>query len=190
MTELRAHRSARTESGSAKSPNYGLSACAIFIAFVVAGPVAGRSLSAQYPRIDAAARACAPVGRITREHFQSVMQTVAEGWNRGDAKLAASCFSENAVYSGPPSPGHLGRKALYKFFGGAKGRKLPMHMVWHTLLFDPEKQIGSGEYTFRYRKQTHGLVIVKISNGLIVNWREYEVESELPWDQFVGDNRF
>jgi len=33
-------------------------------------------------------------------------------------------------------------------------------------------------------------VIVKFANGLINNWREYEVESELPWDQFRGDNRF
>src|SRR5215467_2778679 len=69
-------------------------------------------------------------------------------------------------------------------------RKYPMHMSWHNLLFDPAQQIGAGEYTFRYRIQTHGLVIVKISNGLIVNWREYEIESPLPWDRFIGDNRF
>jgi hypothetical protein len=118
------------------------------------------------------------------------MQTVADGWNRGDAKLAASCFAENAIYSGPPSPPHRGRKDLYAWFGGAKGRELPMHMTWHHLVFDPAQQIGVGESTFRYRIQTHGLVIVKISNGLIVNWREYEVESSVPWDQFVGENRF
>ena len=49
---------------------------------------------------------------ITNERFQSLMQTVAEGWNRGDARLAASCFDENAVYSGPPSPPHRGRVTL------------------------------------------------------------------------------
>lgn len=63
-------------------------------------------------------------------------------------------------------------------------------MTWHHLVFDPAQQVGVGESTFRYRIQTHGLVIVKISNGLIVNWREYEVESSLPWDKFVGRNRF
>ena len=123
-------------------------------------------------------------------HFRSVMQTVAEGWNRGDARLATSCFAENAIYSSPPSPPHRGRKALYEYFGGAAGRELPMHMTWHNLIFDPARQIGVGEYTFCYRKQTHGLVIVKFANGLLNNWREYEVESELPWAQFTADNRF
>lgn len=65
-----------------------------------------------------------------------------------------------------------------------------MRMTWHHLLFDPAQQIGVGEYTFRYREQTHGLFIVKILNGLISNWREYEVASELSWEQFIGDNRF
>lgn len=83
-----------------------------------------------------------------------------------------------------------GSRGIVQIFWRSQGRRLPMHMAWHTLVFDPEKQNGAGEYTFRYRKQTHGVVMVKISNGLIVNWREYEVESELPWDQFVGDNRF
>ena len=134
--------------------------------------------------------ACAPAGELSGEGFQSVMQTVAQGWNRGDAGLAASCFTENAIYSGPPSPARRGRKALYDFFGGASGRKRPMHMTWHRLLFDSAQQMGVGDYTFLYEKQTHGLVIVRISNGLIRNWREYEVESNLSWEQFVGDNRF
>jgi hypothetical protein len=126
-------------------------------------------------------RECSPAGKINSEGFDSVMQTVAEGWNRGNARLAASCFAEDAVYSGPPSPAHRGRKALYEYFGGARGRDLPMHMT---------RQIGVGEYTFRYQVQTHGLVIVKVSDGLIRNWREYELESNVPWDQFIGDNQF
>jgi len=133
---------------------------------------------------------CVPSARIDREGFRLVIQTVADGWNRGDARLAASCFDEGAMYSAPPSPPHRGRKALDEFFGGTKGRELPMQMTWHNLVFDPQQQIGVGEYTFRYKEQTHGLVIVKISNGLIVNWREYEVASGLPWEEFVGENRF
>jgi SnoaL-like domain len=137
-----------------------------------------------------ATRSCTPAAKLSVASFRSVMQTVAEGWNRGDAKLAASCFAEDATYSGPPSPPHRGRKALYEYFGGTKGRELPMQMTWHHLVFDPAQQIGVGEYSFRYRIQTHGLVIAKISNGLILNWREYEVESPLPWEQFVRENRF
>ena len=52
-------------------------------------------------------RAGKQAGRISSALFRTVMQTVAEGWNRGDARLAASCFAENAVYSGPPSPPHI-----------------------------------------------------------------------------------
>ena len=137
-----------------------------------------------------AARLCEPSGKMSIARFRSVMQTVAEGWNRGDAKLAASCFADNAIYSGPPAAPHRGRKALYEYFGGAAGRELAMDMTWHNLIFDPAQQIGMGEYTFGYRKRTHGMVVVKFKNGLIRNWREYEVESELPWDQFIGDNRF
>jgi ketosteroid isomerase-like protein len=133
---------------------------------------------------------CVPGSNTSSEQFHTLMQTIAEGWNHGDAKLAASCFAENAIYSAPPSSGHHGRKALYEFFGGAKGREFPMHMIWHNLVFDPVQQIGAGEYTFKYRAQTHGLVIVKLTNGLILNWREYEVESNMPWDQFVEENRF
>lgn len=154
--------------------------CAVAILIFRASPVG----SGESPR------GCAPVSRLNVDGFQSVMQTVAEGWNRGDAKTAASCFAEDAIYSGPPSLPHRGRKALYEYFGGGKGRELPMHMTWHNLVFDAAQQIGVGEYTFKYRIQTHGLVIVKMSNGLILNWREYEVESPVPWEQFVGENRF
>lgn len=133
---------------------------------------------------------CVPSSNTSSEQFHTIMQTIAEGWNHGDAKLAASCFAENAIYSAPPSSGHYGRNALYEFFGGAKGREFPMHMTWHNLVFDPVQQIGAGEYTFKYRAQTHGLVIVKLTNGLILNWREYEAESNVPWDQFAGENQF
>jgi len=166
-----------------------LKVCSVAIALVVIALLARQSLNAKSAG-SSVAHGCAPAGTIARERFQELMETVAEGWNSGNARLAASCFSETAIYSGPPSPGHRGRKGLYEFFGGDKGRELPMHMVWHHLVFDPAQQIGAGEYTSRYRKQTHGLVIVKISGGLIQNWREYEIESELPWEEFVGDNTF
>lgn len=133
---------------------------------------------------------CVPAARLDSGGFRLLLQTVANGWNRGDAKLAASCFAPDALYSAPPANPRRGRQALYLYFGGARGRGAPMHMVWHHLLFDPVQQIGVGEYTFRYRIQTHGIVIVKIADGLIHNWREYEVVSPLPWDEFTGDNRF
>ncbi len=118
------------------------------------------------------------------------MRQVGEAWNQGNAAQASACFTDDAVYSAPPSPPHRGRKALFEYFGGTRGRPLPMHMTWHHLLFDPVTQTGAGEYTFRYQIQTHGMVIVRFSHGRIAKWREYEVESNLPWDQFLGENNF
>jgi len=54
---------------------------------------------------------------------------------------------------------------------------------------DPYQQIGVGEYTFSYGIRTHGLVI-KVRDGLVSNWREYEHESELSWSEIIGDNQF
>jgi len=63
-------------------------------------------------------------------------------------------------------------------------------VTWHHLIFDFTQQIGVGEYMLQYKVQNHGLAIVRISKGLILNWREYKIESRLPWEQFLGDNRF
>jgi hypothetical protein len=94
-------------------------------------------------------------------------------------------------YSSVPNPTiRKGRNELYKWFGGEKGRAKPMHMEWHHLVFDPDQQIGVGEYTFKYEVQTHGLVIVRSKNGRVSNWREYEEESPKSWRQAIGENAF
>jgi hypothetical protein len=65
-----------------------------------------------------------------------------------------------------------------------------MKMTWHHLIFDEQKQIGSGEFTFEYGGKVHGMVIIKITNGKISNWREYWYESNLDWEKFIGENKF
>src|SRR4029434_8709595 len=57
--------------------------------------------------------------KITAKEFERLMQLVAEGWNKGDARKAADCFTENAIYSEPPDKQlYKGRAELFKFFGG------------------------------------------------------------------------
>ena len=63
-------------------------------------------------------------------------------------------------------------------------------MTWHHLVFDPERQIGFGEFTFEYGTRAHGVAVVRIMGGRIRNWREYWYESDLDWQQFVGPNNF
>ena len=136
-------------------------------------------------------RTSAPPGRLDQAGFQKLMGTLTEGWNTNNARQAADCFTEDAMFSSPPNPEiRKGRQAMFEFFGGEKGRPKPMSLLWHHLIFDPATQIGAGEYTFTYQIRTHGMAILRIVNGKIANWREYEVESRMNWEEMVGENRF
>jgi hypothetical protein len=130
-------------------------------------------------------------GRLDQAGFQKLIGTLTEGWNSNNARLAADCFAEDAKFSSPPNPEiRKGRQALFEYFGGEKGRPKTMSILWHHLVFDPASQIGAGEYTFTYQIRTHGMVILRIVNGKIANWREYELESRMNWEEMVGENRF
>ena len=126
------------------------------------------------------------------EDFEKLMQKLAAGWNEGDAKKAADCFTEDAIYTEPPDKQlYKGRKELYKFFGGDEGRKSEMKMTWHHLIFNKKTKVGAGEFTFEFGdSKVHGVAMVKIKNGKISNWREYWYESELDWDAFTENNKF
>jgi hypothetical protein len=50
---------------------------------------------------------------INIKTFRNVMETVAEGRNHGNARLASSCFTENAVFSDHPQrPISVGKNCL------------------------------------------------------------------------------
>lgn len=128
---------------------------------------------------------------LTFNDFEHLMRTVAEGWNEGNARKAADCFSEDAIYVEPPDKQlYHGRAELYEFFGGDAGTDLPMKMIWHHLAFNEEEQIGFGEYTFQLHGRYHGIVLVKLESGLIKHWREYQYRSELSWEEFTHHNPF
>ena len=68
------------------------------------------------------------------------MQATADGWNNGNARKSAECFSEDAIYVEPPNKQlYHGREELYEFFGGDKGTDIPMKMIGHHLAFNEEK---------------------------------------------------
>ncbi len=119
------------------------------------------------------------------------MQTIADGWNEGNAPQAADCFSEDAIYVEPPEKQlYHGRSELYEYFGGDHGTDIPMKMTWHHLAFNEKEQIGFGEYTFEMHGRYHGIVIVKIKAGLISQWREYQYPTVLNWEEFTSYNPF
>jgi hypothetical protein len=129
--------------------------------------------------------------KSTTTDFKRLMQTVADGWNEGDARKSADCFSEDAIYVEPPDKQlYHSRLELYEFFGGDPGPERPMEMTWHHLAFNEEDQTGFGEYTFQMNSRYHGIVVVKIEAGLIKGWREYQYKSELNWDEFTSQGPF
>jgi hypothetical protein len=133
------------------------------------------------------------MGNITVRfsEFEKVLQTIAEGWNEGNARKSANCFSQDAVYLEPPDKQvYRGREELYEFFGGDHGPEIPMHMTWHHLAFNEAEQVGFGEYSFQMHGKYHGIVTVKLQDGLVRFWREYQYKSELNWKEFTQPNPF
>lgn len=136
-------------------------------------------------------QARAPATTIGEDEFLSLMRTVSDGWNEGNARKAADCFAENAVYIEPPNRQvYIGRSPIYDFFGGPTKPSPPMHMQWHHLAFNKKEQVGFGEFTFQMNHQYHGIVTVQIERGKIAKWREYQYRSDLEWDHFAGRSRF
>jgi ketosteroid isomerase-like protein len=128
---------------------------------------------------------------ISTVEFNQLIQTISDGWNEGDARKAADCFSEDAIYVEPPDRQlYHGRVELYEFFGGDRGTNLPMKMTWHHLAFNEENQIGFGEYTFEMHRRYHGIVVVKIEAGVIKHWREYQYQTKSSWKEFTSHNPF
>ena len=148
-------------------------------------------LTALFVALVVAAQPPASPKPLDTEQFRALMETLAQGWSEGNAKKAADCFTADAVYVEPPDKQvYRGREQLYRFFGGGAGRKQAMRMTWHHLIFDEKTQTGAGEFTFEYGGQVHGMVIVRIRDGKIGNWREYWYESPLDWKQFTKENPF
>jgi hypothetical protein len=81
---------------------------------------------------------CAGVTRVKPlgpAAFQAVLDTVAAGWNSNRAELAASCFTEGAVYLEPPDRQlYRGRPALQEFFAASIAPARPDRMHWHRTI--------------------------------------------------------
>jgi hypothetical protein len=122
--------------------------------------------------------------------FRAMLDSVAAGWNSNRAELAASCFTEAAVYLEPPDRQlHRGRAALREFFAASIAPARSDRMRWHAVALDSVQQVGFGEYTYRGRQNYHGVVVLHLEGGLIRIWREYQYGSPLEWEEFVGPSR-
>jgi hypothetical protein len=159
----------------------------LFVSFLVS------MLAAYYPEAGGHPALCqgrsrdAPLGPT---EFREILDHVAVGWNGGRPEMAAGCFAETAVYLEPPDrQQYRGRAELLAFFAASVQPARADRMRWHTMAFDSARQTGFGEYTYRGRRNNHGVAVVQLERGLIRSWREYQYGSTLDWEAFVGPSR-
>ncbi len=126
---------------------------------------------------------CGPLEHMSSAQFELLLQTIRTAWLEGNQERATACFSATAIFSLPPSPGLVGRESLAQVFMAGPHKVPPTRIEWHHLIFDPAQQIGAVEYTLQRRIPTHGVIIIRISNGLICNWRQYAVAGGIRFPQ-------
>lgn len=128
---------------------------------------------------------------MARRSFRGLLQELADAWNRGNADKAAALFTPGAIYTEPPGQQrYVGRDAIRAYFDETF-RVAPPFMEWHTMAIDGQSGRGFAEYSFTWNGRIyHGVVVLRVVDGLISNWREYQVRTEIPWEQFTRDNWF
>jgi ketosteroid isomerase-like protein len=111
---------------------------------------------------------------LTPPAFRILLETLATSWESQDTATAVGLFAADAVYMQPPDVQlFVGRAQLDAFFGALRPGTF---MHWHNVWFEPDSQIGAGEFTFGTAgqdKATHGVAVVQLRNGRIASWHEY-----------------
>ena len=130
-----------------------------------------------------------PRGLLTKNEFRALVERLAAAWRARDYDAAAACFAEDVRYADPTRYAHAGRAALKAFFADDEGRE--QKVEWHTVVFDPARQVGALEYTYEGSHRYHGAALVHVSRGRIDRWREHQhVDAARDWDAFAGGTRF
>ena len=121
---------------------------------------------------------------MTRQEFVALLTRMEEGWNASDRDKVIACFAEDVFYIDPLRYVRKGRDELYRFFDVPEGAS--ERSTWHTIIFDEETQTGAAEYTYEEAQRYHGLVLIRVAQGLVTEWREYQHVSDLDRNAFIG----
>jgi hypothetical protein len=125
---------------------------------------------------------------MTQTEFRNLLQSLADAWSRRDYATAADFFAEDVRYGDPTRYSFNGRAELRAFFEADEG--YDQRTVWHTVVFDEEQQIGAAEYTYEGTYRYHGTVLVKVADGEISGWREYQHIDPREWERFTSTTAF
>jgi ketosteroid isomerase-like protein len=121
--------------------------------------------------------------------FRVLAQRLATAWEALDTETAVGCFTEDAVYMEPPDNQlFVGHEQLRPYFGALEeGTRMTFHHLW----FDPEGQVGVGEYTFgmaSWPTAVHGVAVLEIRDGRIAQWREFQRRGPREREAFLAQD--
>ncbi len=125
---------------------------------------------------------------MTGSQFQDILNGLSKGWTNRDYRSVTDFFSEDVRYADPLRYSFSGRAALRTFFEADEGRE--QKTEFHTVIFDEERQIAAVEYTYEGSHRYHGVALVRLRDGLITHWREYQHVDERPWAEFISGTQF
>ncbi len=127
-----------------------------------------------------------PGGRgMTPGEFTAMLDALAEAWARRDYGSAAAWFADDVRYADPRRYAFADRAALRAFFEADDG--LPQRTTWHLRLFDEQSQVGAAEYTYEGTRRYHGVALIRVAEGRITHWREYQHVDLRTWEAFSAD---
>ncbi len=125
--------------------------------------------------------------RLTPDSFRALMAELAAAWNAGDARTAAAFFVEDAVYLEPSGRKFYRSRAALEDLFRQTSQKAPMTIAWRRVYFDEASQTGAAEFDFAWNgRALQGVALVDLEDGLVSRWREYQVESEGPYEPVAG----
>jgi hypothetical protein len=119
---------------------------------------------------------------VTALEFERLLDALADAWARREYARAADWFADDVRYADPLRYAFTSRSALLAFFENDDGR--PQRTVWHTRLFDEGAQRGAAEYTYDGTQRYHGIALIRVADGRITHWREYQHVDPRPWPAF------
>ncbi|NLI75173.1 MAG: response regulator [Candidatus Riflebacteria bacterium] len=119
---------------------------------------------------------------MNRQEFDLLLQELAAGWEQRQYERIIRRFAPDVRYLDPLRYRFADREALLRFFSDDAGAD--QAVTFHRSLFDEAQQVGMVEYTYRGSHLYHGVAVVRIADGLIQEWREYQHVTDLPWEAF------
>lgn len=125
---------------------------------------------------------------MRRTDFVEMLEMISAAWVARDYETAARFFAENIAYADPLNYSFRNRVELLKFFQADAG--FEQKNFWHNIIFDEETQTGAVEYTYEGTHRYHGVALIKVTNGEITHWREYQHVSVLDWTEFCSGTDF